>query len=143
MSKTLAGRCLCGAFSFQVTGSLGEVRLCHCDICRRANGGAYSVNCRVSRELFIAPQDMSGITEYQSSPGAWKAFCATCGSSVYSRVDWDPDGIRLRLGTFDRDVEVDVTAHVWVGLKAIWDQITDDLPCYEKGADSPLIERER
>jgi hypothetical protein len=26
---------------------------------------------------------------------------------------------------------------VWVGSKAVWHEITDDLPRYEKGLDSP------
>lgn len=84
--------------------------------------------------------DTKTIKEFESSPGAWKAFCSTCGSPAYSRVEWDKAGIRVRLGTFLRDVPVDIVAHVWVGSKASWDRITDGLPCYEQGADSRLID---
>ncbi len=136
----MAGGCLCGAFQFEVEGPLGEVRLCHCDLCRRANGSAFSANARVPRDKFTLRIDSSTLKEFQSSPGAWKVFCSTCGSPAYSRVDWDPDHVRVRLGTLPREAEAKITAHVWVGSKAAWDQISDDLPCYGRGADGPLID---
>ena len=134
------GGCLCGAFQFEVEGPLGEVRLCHCDLCKRANGSAYSANARVPLERFKVVGETKTIKEFESSPGAWKAFCSTCGSPAYSRIEWDKDFIRLRLGTLPRDVPVDITAHVWVGSKALWDRIADGLPCFEQGADSPFID---
>jgi len=36
----------------------------------------------------------------------------------------DPDHIRIRLGTLDREVDAEITAHVWVGSKARWDRLT-------------------
>ena len=35
---TTTGQCLCGTVRHQVTGPLGEVRYCHCQMCRRATG---------------------------------------------------------------------------------------------------------
>src|SRR5215813_8071381 len=43
----MTGGCLCGSFRFEVTGPLGDVRLCHCDLCRAASGTAFSANARV------------------------------------------------------------------------------------------------
>lgn len=135
--ERLVGSCLCGSFKFSVDGPLGEVRLCHCDLCRRANGSAFSANSRVPRERWAVLTDTTTIAEYQSSPGAWKAFCSVCGSPAYSRVEWDPDHVRVRLGTLPREAAARITAHVWVGSKAAWDCITDDLPRYMEGADGP------
>ena len=129
----LQGSCLCGAFRFAMAGPLGPVGLCHCDNCRRANGTAFSANCRVPRASFRVLTDESSLREYQSSPGAWKLFCGTRGSPAYSRVDRDPDFVRIRLGTLPRETHVSIVAHVWVGSKAAWDRISDDLPCFEEG----------
>ena len=136
------GGCLCGAFQFEVEGPLSEVRLCHCDLCRRANGSAFSANARVPHERYRVIGNTATIKEFESSLGAWKAFCSTCGSPAYSRVDWDKTGIRVRLGTLPRSVPVDIAAHVWVGSKASWDRITDDLPCFERGAEGYLVDPE-
>lgn len=128
------GGCLCGAFRFEVEGDLGDVRLCHCDLCRRANGSAFSANTRIPRSSFRLLAGTESVTEYESSPGAWRAFCATCGSPAYARVEWDKDYIRLRLGTLPRDVEVKIVAHVWTGSKAGWDRICDGLPEFPEAA---------
>ena len=113
------GRCQCGSFEFRVHGPL-KARLCHCDLCRRANGSAFSANCRVSRENWEVVRQDAPVTEYQSSPGAWRAFCSICGSPVYARVEWDPQNVRIRLGSLPRETEVEIVAHVWVGSSASW-----------------------
>ena len=41
------GQCLCGRVKFEVRGELGATRLCYCELCRRANGSAFSANVRV------------------------------------------------------------------------------------------------
>lgn len=136
MAGPIEGGCLCGAFRFRIQARLGDVRLCHCKLCRKANGSAFSANSRILRSGFVLLTSMDTVTEYESSPGAWKAFCSVCGSPCYSRVDWDPDGIRVRLGTIDDDVMAKIVAHVWVGSKAPWDRICDDLPQFDQADTS-------
>ncbi len=79
-------------------------------------------------------RDDGTLRHFENSPGARSHFCGTCGSPVFARVDGDPDHIRIRLGTLDREAAAEIVAHVWVGSKASWDRIVDDLPCYEQGA---------
>ncbi len=38
---TASGQCLCGAFRFTVEGPLENVRLCHCDFCRRGTAAPF------------------------------------------------------------------------------------------------------
>ena len=134
--ELIRGKCLCGGFEFEILGPIGEVRLCHCDLCRRANGTAFSANARIPLERYriIAGEDL--ISEYESSPGARRCFCSRCGSPVFARVTKDPDHIRIRLGTLDRNADAEITAHVWVGSKARWDRLTWAIPSFERGIDS-------
>lgn len=131
---TTVGQCLCGSFRFSVTGPLENVRLCHCDFCRRGNGSAYSANCRVLAERFAMVHDAGTLRHFENTPGAKRFFCGTCGSPVFARVDGDPDHIRIRLGTLDRDAVAEIVAHVWVASKARWDRVADDLPQFNEGA---------
>ena len=137
--NTISGQCLCGAFRFEIDGPVGEVRLCHCDLCRRANGTAFSANARVPVKDYRVVSGMSMVSEYESSPGAHRAFCSRCGSPVFARVEADPGHVRIRLGTLSRDAQATITAHVWVGSKAGWDQLAWDVPRYICGADGPLL----
>ncbi|KPL68227.1 hypothetical protein SZ64_08885 [Erythrobacter sp. SG61-1L] len=140
--RPVNGSCLCGAFHFQVLGTLDNVRLCHCDLCRRGNGSAFSANCRVPRSGFTVLKDAGTLRRYESSPGAWRVFCGQCGSPAYSEVENDPDHIRIRLGTLEREASAKIVAHVWVGSKAAWDLIEDSLPCFQEAADPPMEARQ-
>jgi hypothetical protein len=120
-------------------GSIGEVRLCHSDLCRRANGTAFSANARIPLERYRVIAGENLITEYESSPGAWRCFCSRCGSPVFARVAKDPDHIRIRLGTLDRDADAEITAHVWVSSKARWDRLSSVIPAFAQGIDSAPI----
>ena len=119
----IPGQCLCGAFRFEIDGPVGEVRLCHCDLCRRASGTAFSANACIPIKRYRLVDGMDVVREYESSPGANRAFCSRCGSPVFARVKADPEYIRIRLGTLSREAQATITAHVWVGSKASWDQL--------------------
>lgn len=56
-----------------------------------------------------------------------------CGSSLFGG-DW-PDGpeVSIRFGSIDGDPGIRPQCHTFVGSKAVWDEITDDLPQYEGG----------
>jgi hypothetical protein len=125
------GQCLCGKVRFEVSGNLGDVRFCYCELCRRANGTAFSANVRVPTTSYKLLSGRELIREYESSPGAFRAFCSICGSPVFARVTSDPTTIRVRLGTLAQRAEATVTAHVWV--KPAWYSIEGDLPQYERG----------
>ena len=65
--------------------------------------------------------------------GIYRAFCSTCGSPAYARLEVDTENIRVRLGSFERVERVEITAHVWISLKASWYNIQDTLNCYLVG----------
>jgi hypothetical protein len=71
-----------GITPFEILGPVGEVRLCHCDLCRRANGTAFSANARIPLERYRVIKGEDLISEYESSPGARRCFCSRCGSPV-------------------------------------------------------------
>ncbi len=72
------------------------------------------------------------MTEFESSPGKYRAFCNRCGSQLYSRVDAIPGILRLRVGVINEPLGKGPAQHVYVGSKSDWFGITDDIPQYEK-----------
>jgi hypothetical protein len=77
--NAVSGQCLCGKVQFEVDGDLGETRLCYCELCRRANGSAFSANVRVPIEHHRLLAGRENIREYESAPGAFRAFCSGAG----------------------------------------------------------------
>lgn len=130
----LEGHCLCGKVRFEVSGKLGTVRYCHCSLCRHANGTAFSANSSIRRKNFTLISGKDLISEYEASPGAFRCFCSNCGSPVFSRLESEPENIRLRLGTLAGEPEVAIESHVWVGSKSNWYEITDSLPQHDESA---------
>ncbi|MCH1924839.1 GFA family protein [Shewanella sp. C32] len=125
---SLHGSCLCGSIHYQIDGELGDAMFCHCQKCRKANGSAFAFNAAVTASHFKLLSGADLLQSYASSPDAQRYFCKNCGSPLYSQRNSAPEILRLRLGTLDDDVAVNKTAHIFVGSKATWDDIHDDLP---------------
>ncbi|MCY0964602.1 GFA family protein [Parathalassolituus penaei] len=126
----LKGSCLCGAVQYELDGELGPMVMCHCQRCRKANGAAYAVNAPINSAEFRWVSGETALAEFESSPGVLRVFCQRCASPLISRRVSQPELFRLRLGTLDTPIDARPTAHIFVGSKAEWDEIHDDLPQY-------------
>jgi len=128
---TITGGCLCGGVRYEVRGRFLRAGNCHCSRCRRHSGVAVGTQGRVRREDFRLLSGESLIRAYKPENGSVKAFCTVCGSSLFGGT-W-PNGpeVSIRLGTVDGDPGIRPQYHTFVGSKAVWDEIQDDLPQHE------------
>src|SRR5262245_4970021 len=125
----IRGGCLCGAIRYEVDGPLFDVGNCHCSMCRRFHGAAFATYAKVNTDNFRWLKGQDLLTVYETSPSIGWAFCRVCGSSVGV-----PSGAKLSdlaVGALDADPGVRPTYHMFVGSKATWHDITDDLPRYD------------
>ena len=121
------GKCMCGGITFSIEGDLpthdGPIPMpvyCHCKICQRATGAAFSVAAMVSTSQL---QWLSGeelIKSYSSSPGVLRSFCSECGSTLSYRDENYPDDIHITLGIIDEPFDYKPKAHIFVASKASW-----------------------
>lgn len=132
--RPLTGSCLCGEVRFELRGPFLRASHCHCRRCRKHSGGAVGTQGRVRREDFRLLSGAERLVVYRPAPdAAVKVFCAVCGSSLFGGR-W-PEGpeISIRLGALDGDPGIRPQYHTFVGSKAPWHEITDDLPRYPEG----------
>jgi hypothetical protein len=124
----LTGSCLCGGVRYEINGELSAVTNCHCSLCRKMSGSAFSSGASIpaSSFRFVAGEEL--LKQWESSPGYHRVFCGRCGSPLIKRKEKDPEGIRLRVGTLDSDPGVTISKHMHVGSKASWVEISDGLP---------------
>ena len=127
-TKTMGGGCLCGAVRFEITGPFLRAGHCHCSRCRRHSGTAVCTQGRVLRERFRLLSGEHHVRAYRDGGHAVKAFCTTCGASLFGGT-W-PDGpeVSIRLGAMDGDPGIRPQAHTFVASRAPWDEIMDELP---------------
>lgn len=124
----MQGSCLCGAVTYEVTGDPMFVGYCHCSRCRRFTGAAAEAAIGVPTAQVTVTQGRDNIEVYRPEGWATRAFCRTCGSSLFS-YQWPAGPVTVvSMGTLDGDPGVRPQMHIQVAHKAPWDEITDDLP---------------
>jgi len=127
----LKGSCLCGGVSYEIVGPIGLSEYCHCSMCRKAHGSAFSANAEVPSASFRLSSGADLITEFASSAQRRKCFCKQCGSQLFIRRLDDPATLAVTLGTLDSALpSTGPIRHVFVDSKAGWYDITDPLPQY-------------
>jgi len=116
------GGCLCGAVSYQTTGSLRPVVACHCNQCRKSTGHHVAATS-VNRDDITITGD---VTWFESSDTARRGFCATCGSNLF----WDGAGENLSImaGTLDGATGLKTVGHIYCADKGDYYEISDGLP---------------
>jgi hypothetical protein len=130
--KTLTGKCLCGAVQYQVTDAFAYAANCHCSSCRRATGSAFKPFAGIAREeLRITKGDDDVLTF--GKPLAGDIHCRICGSLLYSVVR-DSKFVHVTMGTLVDAPSIKPAQHIFVGSKAPWFTITDDLPQHDEHA---------
>jgi hypothetical protein len=134
MTKTLDGRCECGAVRYQVADKFLYASNCHCSRCRAATGSAFKPFAGIEREKLelLAGGDallINGEDDLNDTR------CAVCGSLLYSVVR-DGEYVHVALGSLVDEPNMRPTKHIFVGSKAPWFTITDDLPQYAAHAEA-------
>ncbi len=127
----LRGSCLCGEVQYTVDGAPLLMVNCHCSMCRKAHGGAYTTFLKIARKDFRINAGEKHIVAYQSSPEVTRSFCRLCGGKF--TFDWAraPEYLWLAAGGLDGDPGITPSCHIFVGSKADWFQISDTLPQYD------------
>lgn len=128
--KLLKGACSCRAVQYSVPDAFGYALNCHCSNCRRTTGSAFKPFAGIERGEFELASGAGELLIY-GEENEHDAHCAKCGSLVYSVVR-DGAFVHVPLGTLDDEPSIRPGAHIFVGSKAPWYEITDELPQFEE-----------
>lgn len=122
----LAGRCECGAVRYRVADAFLYASNCHCSRCRAATGSAFKAFAGIERENFelTAGRDRLLVV---GEDEAHDSRCGACGSLLYSVVR-EGAFVHVAMGSLVDAPAIKPTEHIFVGSKAPWFEITDDLP---------------
>lgn len=123
-----SGRCLCGDHRFRLEGELVFMHDCHCGYCRKAHGTAYSTMIGVETKNFHWEAEAEHIA-YRASEGFTRKACGRCGSPLPAGAEGLP--VFVPTGLLDGDFGHRSGLHIFVGSKAPWFEILDDLPAFD------------
>ena len=124
--RALAGRCECGAVRYRVADAFLYAANCHCSRCRAATGSAFKAFAGIERDklAITAGGDRLGVFGEEDLNDT---RCAECGSLLYSVVR-EGGWVHVTMGSLVDDPTIRPSEHIYVGSKAPWYEITDDLP---------------
>jgi hypothetical protein len=118
---------MCGAVRFEVREALLGALYCHCKRCQRRTGSAFSVSALTVPGSFQVTRGEDSVRSWQPPDDGWiKAFCAACGSQVFTTHPENPQLISIRVGALDGDPGIRPSAHQFVDYAAPWDTLLDD-----------------
>jgi hypothetical protein len=124
--RRLAGKCFCGVVHYAVADEFLYAANCHCAGCRRTTGSAFKPFAGIERDKLEVTAGREDLTIFGDQDGH-NAHCKACGSLLYSLVRAGAF-VHVAMGTLIDDPTIRPTKHIFVGSKAPWFTITDDLP---------------
>ena len=130
MGRTLAGKCYCGAVQYAVADEFLYAANCHCSNCRRTTGSAFKPFAGIERDKLRLVEGAGGLMIY-GTENANNTHCRACGSLLFSVVQ-DGAKVHVAMGTLVDDPTIRPSKHIFVGSKAPWFTIADDLPQREE-----------
>jgi hypothetical protein len=122
----LNGRCECGAVRYRVADEFLYAANCHCSNCRAGTGSAFKPFAGIEREKLELTDGADKLLIWGDADNN-HTRCAECGSLLYSVVR-DGAYVHVALGSLADAPSIRPTEHIFVGSKAPWFEITDDLP---------------
>jgi hypothetical protein len=125
-ARILSGRCECRAVRYQVADEFLYAANCHCSNCRASTGSAFKPFAGIEREKLQVVQGADTLLVWGDDDGN-HTRCGICGSLLYSVVR-DGAYVHVALGSLADEPTIRPAGHIFVGSKAPWFEITDDLP---------------
>jgi hypothetical protein len=132
-ARVLSGSCRCRAVRYEVADAFAYAANCHCSGCRAATGAAFKPFGGIEREKLTITEGIGDVAVFGESD-LNDTRCAACGSFLFSVVRegaWVHDA----LGSLVDAPAIRPTSHIFVGSKAPWFEITDDLPQFDEYAE--------
>jgi hypothetical protein len=116
----------CGAVRYRVPDAFLYAANCHCSQCRAATGSAFKAFAGIERKKLEITQGMDSLLVFGDEE-LNDTRCGRCGSLLFSVVR-NGDYVHVAMGSLVDAPRMRPTEHIFVGSKAPWFQITDELP---------------
>jgi hypothetical protein len=130
--RVLAGRCRCGAVRYEVSDAFRYAANCHCSECRAATGSAFKPFAGIEREELTITGGLQHVAVFGEDE-LNDTRCGACGCFLFSVVR-EGAFVHVAMGSLVDAPTIRPTHHIFVGSKAAWFEITDDLPQFDEHA---------
>jgi hypothetical protein len=89
-------------------------------MCQKQHGAGAGSYVNIARADLIIESGQAYLTEFASSENGRRAFCRSCGSTMFWRSEESPDRIAVALGTLDSPFAGPVEIELHTDTKPSW-----------------------
>ncbi len=119
-SQQVNGSCFCGAIGFTATLPSKWCAHCHCSMCRKSHGAGYVTWVGFESGQVKITRGEDRLNWFDSSKGAQRGFCRTCGSSLFFRSERWAGELHIALGCMDDDIDRRPDANAFFDTHVDW-----------------------
>jgi hypothetical protein len=139
---SLPGGCNCGEVRYLITQPILTSYICHCHLCQKRTGSAFSMSVVIPVEGFDLMRGAPLRTERRLAGGArmFAHVCPTCHSRTHTQREGRAT-VNVRTGTLDDTSWIRPVAQIWTSSAQPWALVRDDILSYaEQPTDfAPLL----
>jgi len=128
------GSCLCKKVTFTINAFMPHMAHCHCTMCQKFHGAAFSTFGEVTLENFHITNGNDEIKHFHASNDTKRSFCQQCGSSLFfqSKYNEQDKTIEVAIAALDDASGLTPDAHIFTDSKCQWLKLDDSLPKYKQ-----------
>lgn len=121
--------CHCGAVSLRMAEAPRVPINCHCGLCRKLSGSAFTTWVTAKTGGVIIDGE-SALSTYQPTENLYRIFCKCCGTHIATKDKRHPGILGVPAGLLENlDVPMP-KGEYFVSHKARWFSISSGLPCF-------------
>jgi len=135
----IEGGCACGAVRFKISGDLFGSGVCHCRACQYATGGPPNYVVLAPRAGFAITKGEARVHRSTADSGneVGRAFCADCGSPLYTETGEGMPFMPVKVGALDDPSTFKPQIHLYMEDAQPWHLTHDGLPQFPKMPPMP------
>jgi hypothetical protein len=130
----LVGSCRCGAVQLAAEADARRIVNCHCNMCRRMNGSAFSSYVVIPHKTLSVIGE-EHIATYEAAPGARKHYCLRCGTPLFNLVGRYAGACMIYLGAIEPQPAGAPSLNVYCGSMLHWVESIGAIEKLQTGAD--------
>jgi hypothetical protein len=118
----IEGACHCGNVAFEAEVDPESARICHCTDCQTSSGSLFRANIPAAGETFHLTRGTPKIYIKTAESGNKRAqaFCAECGTGLWSAAPVDPTSYVLRVGVIAQRASFRARQQIWCQSELPW-----------------------
>ena len=132
MKTAITGACFCKTVQYQITSAIPLAVNCHCNNCKKINGGAFASLAVVKEKRLEITAGKEYLATYQLSENLAKHFCSRCGTPIFNRNSCYPGRCMVALGSLDDPTVVTPTVNVHCENRLSWVLLDDKMQNFEQ-----------